>query len=91
MENSPRVVFERLFGDGTSAAQRRSRKQQDRASLIRSPRRWRACSASTPRSHAPLRVSRQRPRNRAVDQKAEQSATTLMPEASAFRSLEDHI
>jgi hypothetical protein len=29
MENSPQVVFERLFGDGTNAAQRLSRKQQD--------------------------------------------------------------
>ena len=33
MENSPQVVFERLFGDGTSAAQRLSRKQQDRSIL----------------------------------------------------------
>jgi hypothetical protein len=33
MENSPRVVFERLFGDGTNAAQRLSRKQQDRSIL----------------------------------------------------------
>jgi hypothetical protein len=29
MENSPQVVFERLFGDGTNAAQRLSRKKQD--------------------------------------------------------------
>ena len=29
MENSPQVVFERLFGDGTNSAQRLSRKQQD--------------------------------------------------------------
>jgi len=33
MENSPQVVFERLFGDGTNAAQRLSRKQQDRSIL----------------------------------------------------------
>ena len=29
MENSPQVVFERLFGDGTNADQRLSRKKQD--------------------------------------------------------------
>src|SRR5690348_505156 len=29
MENSPQVVFERLFGDGTNAEQRLSRKKQD--------------------------------------------------------------
>jgi hypothetical protein len=33
MENSPQVVFERLFGDGTNATQRLSRKQQDRSIL----------------------------------------------------------
>jgi len=33
MENSPHVIFERLFGDGTSAAQRLTRKQQDRSIL----------------------------------------------------------
>jgi hypothetical protein len=33
MENSPQVVFERLFGDGSNAALRRSRKQQDRSIL----------------------------------------------------------
>jgi hypothetical protein len=33
MENSPQVVFERLFGDGTNSAQRLSRKQQDRSIL----------------------------------------------------------
>jgi hypothetical protein len=33
MENSPQVVFERLFGDGTNSAQRLTRKQQD-ASIL---------------------------------------------------------
>jgi hypothetical protein len=33
MENSPQVVFERLFGDGASAGQRLSRKQQDKSIL----------------------------------------------------------
>jgi len=33
MENSPQVVFERLFGDGTNSAQRLRRKQQD-ASIL---------------------------------------------------------
>ena len=33
MENSPQVVFERLFGDGGNAALRLSRKQQDRSIL----------------------------------------------------------
>jgi hypothetical protein len=33
MENSPQVVFERLFGDGSNAAQRLSRKQQDKSIL----------------------------------------------------------
>jgi hypothetical protein len=33
MENSPHVVFERLFGDGTSATQRLTRKRQDRSIL----------------------------------------------------------
>jgi hypothetical protein len=33
MENSPQVVFERLFGDGNSSAQRLTRKQQDRSIL----------------------------------------------------------
>ncbi|MEP7309051.1 MAG: DUF1552 domain-containing protein [Acidobacteriota bacterium] len=33
MENSPQVIFERLFGDGTNSAQRLSRKQQDRSIL----------------------------------------------------------
>ncbi|HTA46750.1 MAG TPA: DUF1552 domain-containing protein [Bryobacteraceae bacterium] len=33
MENSPQVVFERLFGDGNSADQRLTRKKQDRSIL----------------------------------------------------------
>ncbi len=33
MENSPQVVFERLFGDGSNAALRLTRKQQDRSIL----------------------------------------------------------
>src|SRR5436190_1400799 len=33
METNPQVVFERLFGDGTTAAQRLLRKQQDRSIL----------------------------------------------------------
>jgi hypothetical protein len=33
MENSPQVVFERLFGDGSNAAQRLARKQSDRSIL----------------------------------------------------------
>ncbi len=33
MENSPQVVFERLFGDGSNAAQRLARKQGDRSIL----------------------------------------------------------
>lgn len=33
MENSPQVVFERLFGDGTNSAQRLARKKQDRSIL----------------------------------------------------------
>jgi hypothetical protein len=33
MENSPQVVFERLFGDGSNAALRLSRKQQDKSIL----------------------------------------------------------
>ncbi len=33
MENSPQVVFERLFGDGNSTAQRLARKKQDRSIL----------------------------------------------------------
>jgi hypothetical protein len=33
MENSPQVVFERLFGDGTNATQRATRKQQDKSIL----------------------------------------------------------
>ena len=33
MENSPQVVFERLFGDGTNSAQRLSRKKQDHSIL----------------------------------------------------------
>ena len=33
MENNPQVVFERLFGDGTTATQRLTRKQQDKSIL----------------------------------------------------------
>ena len=33
MENSPQVVFERLFGDGSTSEQRQSRKQEDRSIL----------------------------------------------------------
>src|SRR5580704_7120420 len=33
MENSPQVVFERLFGDGSNSAQRLSRKKEDRSIL----------------------------------------------------------
>jgi Protein of unknown function (DUF1552) len=33
MENSPQVVFERLFGDGNNSAQRLTRKKQDRSIL----------------------------------------------------------
>src|SRR5207302_1548769 len=33
MENSPQVVFEKLFGDGGTAEQRLTRKKQDRSIL----------------------------------------------------------
>jgi len=33
MENSPQVIFERLFGDGSNSAQRLSRKKEDRSIL----------------------------------------------------------
>src|SRR5215471_15096187 len=33
MENSPQVVFERLFGDGSTSAQRLNRKKEDRSIL----------------------------------------------------------
>src|SRR5207247_2138735 len=33
MENSPQVVFEKLFGDGGSAEQRLARKREDRSIL----------------------------------------------------------
>src|SRR5438105_3270148 len=33
MENSPQVIFERLFGDGSNTAQRLSRKKEDRSIL----------------------------------------------------------
>ncbi|PWU03176.1 MAG: hypothetical protein C5B51_19375 [Terriglobia bacterium] len=33
MENSPQVVFERLFGDGSNSAQRLTRKKEDRSIL----------------------------------------------------------
>ena len=33
MENNPQVVFERLFGDGATAAQRMTRRQQDKSIL----------------------------------------------------------
>src|SRR5215470_13701413 len=33
MENSPQVIFERLFGDGSNAAQRVAHRQQDRSIL----------------------------------------------------------
>ncbi|HEY6345775.1 MAG TPA: DUF1552 domain-containing protein [Bryobacteraceae bacterium] len=33
MENSPQVIFERLFGDGSTSAQRLSRKQEDSSIL----------------------------------------------------------
>ena len=33
MEINPRIVFERLFGDGSSAAERLARKQEDRSIL----------------------------------------------------------
>ena len=43
MENSPQVVFERLFGDGSNAALRLSRKQQDKSILDAVTTRSRGC------------------------------------------------
>ena len=34
MQNNPQVVFERLFGDGNTAAQRKSRREQSLSLLI---------------------------------------------------------
>jgi hypothetical protein len=33
MQNNPRLVFEKLFGDGNSTAERRSRRQESRSLL----------------------------------------------------------
>ena len=33
MENNPRLVFEKLFGDGSTGAERRGRRQQTRSIL----------------------------------------------------------
>ena len=34
MEINPRVIFERLFGDGSNAAERAQRKTEDRSILV---------------------------------------------------------
>ena len=69
MENNPQVVFERLFGDGSNAAQRLSRKKEDRSILDSVTRESRTASsqARSERPGAPDRVSRRHPRNRAPD------------------------
>ena len=67
MENSPQVVFERLFGDGTNSAQRLSRKQQDRSildSVTDKVARLQG-QARSERPGPPRRVSRRHPGNRA--------------------------
>ena len=40
MEINPQVVFQRLFGDGSTQEERASRRRQDRAFSTRSRRRW---------------------------------------------------
>ena len=97
MENSPRVVFERLFGDGTSAAQRRSRKQQDRTildSVTDKVARLQGALDAGDRTRLGEYLDNVREIERRIQKAEQQSATTLdVPEAPVGipEAFEDHI
>ena len=97
MENSPRVVFERLFGDGTSAAQRLSRKQQDRSildSVTDKVARLQGALDAGDRTRLGEYLDNVREIERRIQKAEQQSATTLdVPEAPVGipEAFEDHI
>ena len=68
MELNPQVVFERMFGDGSTVEQRAARRKRDRSildSLTGSLSRLRS-EVERRRSRAPRRLHRERPRDRAA-------------------------
>jgi hypothetical protein len=97
MENSPQVVFERLFGDGTNAAQRLSRKQQDRSildSVSDKVARLRGTLDTGDRARLGEYLDDIREIERRIQRAAEQSATQLnVPEAPVGipEAFEDHL
>ena len=97
MENSPRVIFERLFGDGASAAQRLSRKQQDRSildSVREKAARLQGGLDASDRSRLGEYLDNVREIERRIQKAEAKSATTLdVPEAPVGipEAFEDHI
>jgi hypothetical protein len=53
-ENNPRAVFERLFGDGGTAARRDAQARQNQSILDSVRRRWRYCRAGSVRRSDPV-------------------------------------
>ena len=97
MENSPQVVFERLFGDGANSEQRLSRKKQDR-SILDSVTDKVARLAGQARSERPGplgRISRRHSRNRAPHPEGHRAGRqrSELPEAPVGipEAFEDHI
>ena len=83
MEINPRAAFERLFGDGGSAEQRRAARQEDRSILDSIPGEARGLqgAARRARSHARRRLPRQRPRDRAAHSAGRDAARAPMLDA----------
>ena len=69
MQNNPQLVFEKLFGDGSTDAERRARRQESRSLLdsVMGAGRVAAEGSAGRRSPAPDAVPRRRARDRATD------------------------
>ena len=97
MENSPQVVFERLFGDGSNSAQRLSRKKQDGSildSVTDKVARLQAKLDPSDRARLGEYLDDIREIERRIQKAQEQSATELnVPEAPVGipEAFEDHM
>ena len=83
MEHNPRVVFERLFGEGGTAAQRRARLREDRSILdaVREDmHRLQAALGASDRARVDQYVDAVREIERRIQQAEAQSETSVLPE-----------
>ena len=101
MENNPQVVFEKLFGDGSTPEERLARKQQSRSLLdsVTSEVASLQAAIASVRPRPPGRVSRRRSRDRAPHsesrgtdaQRFEAARSSGGHSGSLRRSLQDHV